>query len=646
MASGKVNLKTFWRAARTVFFLLSMVTSLLMLSAPLLVALGDVTTSLVLASRCYGVWEHMEKYTFQSSLMDIPLVSIVRSLIITCVYSLCNGPGLSHGPYLGTVTLCSFASIIILSVKASVFSSMLELEPKDITELMRQKLHVKSRGMPALFISSLIFSLGHAMVAYLTSCKGRRKLHFHQIDPEAILACRNAFSGQVKVPRSPTPCHSRNSKGNNEIKRKGVGLHESELPSSLLADVDSMFVTCQGLTIHYKISVTESPLSRSLSSSSFPESSPNSSPPHISPKPNTDRFLAFPSGFPHNVVRNFSNHLQTSSLDAPLLEDLAASPTFFSDEISTSSSENSSCSVSLYNPTSLEIDDVQGGKFAVVLVHGFGGGVFAWRHVMGVLARLVGCNVVAFDRPGWGLTSRPRRRDWEEKESRNPYKLESQVDLLLSFCSGLGLSSVVLVGHDDGGILVLKAAEKARRFSSFSVEVKGVVLVSVSLSRAVVPGFARILLHTSLRKKHMFRPLLRTEITQVINRRAWHDATKLTTEVLNVYKAPLYVEGWEEALHEIGRLSFSTVLSPQDASSLLESVKDLPVLVVTGADDALVPLKSAQQIASRLVNSRLVAVPGCGHLPHEECPKALLGALSPFISSLLPPDSRRRPLID
>lgn len=231
----------------------------------------------------------------------------------------------------------------------------------------------------------------------------------------------------MKAPRSPTPCHRRNSKGNNEIKRKGVGLDESELPSSLLADVDSMFLACQGLTIHYKISVTEPPLSRSLSSSSFPESSLNSSPPHISPKFVTDRFMAVPSRFPHNLVRNCSNHLQISSLDAPLLEDLAASPTFFSDEISTSSSEKSSCGVSLFNPPSLEMDNVQGGKCAVVLVHGFGGGVFSWRHVMGVLARLVGCNVVAFDRPGWGLTSRPRRRDWEEKESRNPYKLESQV---------------------------------------------------------------------------------------------------------------------------------------------------------------------------------------------------------------------------
>lgn len=49
------------------------------------------------------------------------------------------------------------------------------------------------------------------------------------------------------------------------------------------------------------------------------------------------------------------------------------------------------------------------------------------------------------------------------------FDVVEQVDLLLSFCSGLGLSSVVLVGHDDGGIIVLKAAEKARRFRSFSV---------------------------------------------------------------------------------------------------------------------------------------------------------------------------------
>ncbi|KAI7981824.1 Serine/threonine-protein kinase OSR1 [Camellia lanceoleosa] len=79
----------------------------------------------------------------------------------------------------------------------------------------------------------------------------------------------------------------------------------------------------------------------------------------------------------------------------------------------------------------------------------------------------------------------------------------SKVELLLSFYVEMSFSSVILVGHDNGGLLVLKA-----------VDIKGVLLLSVSLSREVVSGFARILLHTSLGKKHLVLPLLRTEITQ------------------------------------------------------------------------------------------------------------------------------------
>ena len=66
---------------------------------------------------------------------------------------------------------------------------------------------------------------------------------------------------------------------------------------------------------------------------------------------------------------------------------------------------------------------------------------------------------------------------------------------------------------------------------------------------------------------------------------------------------PLRVEGWDEALHEIGRLSFAMVLSPQDVAALLKSVEDVPALVVAGAEDVLVPLKSTQTLASKLVNS-------------------------------------------
>ncbi|XP_052478801.1 uncharacterized protein LOC105777694 isoform X2 [Gossypium raimondii] len=588
------------RIVRTAIFMVAMLASLIGSSLPLLVALGDIMVPFLLFSSftcvtCYSFNQHFRLYAFKNSLIDIPLVSILRSIIITCVYSMCDGPALSHGPYVGTVTLCAFVSIILLSIKACVFTvnSGIEAEASSSAySLTSQRLHwKKSWGMPVLFLSSVVFALGHTVIAYRTSCRARRKLLFHRVDPEAVLSCKNVFSGFQKVPRSPTPSAGKTPKSDSETRRKPFGQphDERELPARLLADIDSLFIALQGLTIHYKLSFPGSP-PRSLSSTTFLEPKVTCTPQVATGKLKLDRL-------DDSVAQVETSHLNSGTLQ----QDIEAS-----------------------------------GELGIILVHGFGGGVFSWRHVMGVLARQVGCSVAAFDRPGWGLTSRPSRKDWEGKELPNPYKLETQVDLLLSFCSEMGFSSVVLVGHDDGGLLALKAAQKVQTsMNSFNITIKAVVLLNVSLSREVVPAFARILLRTSLGKKHLVRPLLRTEITQVVNRRAWYDATKLTTEVLSLYKAPLCAEGWDEALHEISRLSSETILSPQNATSLLKAIEEMPVLVIAGAEDAHISLKSCQALASKLVNSRLVAISGCGHLPHEECPKALLAAISPFIHRLL-----------
>ncbi|TXG69195.1 hypothetical protein EZV62_004130 [Acer yangbiense] len=641
-AKGWLVLEKTRRIVRTVFFMVTMVASLMVSSLPVLVAVGDVLVPCVLISSfscvsCYGFKEHLHRYHFKSSLTDIPLVSVIRSLIISCVYSMCDAPGLSHGPYLGTVTLSSFVSILLLSVKVCVFTVNSQLGAEASSSLSRQRLHLKkSWGMPVLFLSSVVFALGHTVVAYRTSCRARRKLLFHRVDPEAVLSCKNVFSSFQKVPRSPTPA-GKTPKSDSEMRRKPLGAarDEGELPVRLLADIDSLFLTLQGLTVHYKLCLPGSP-PRSLSSTAFLEpSSTCTTPPMALGRLKVDRqaLSLFSKTQYQHLHRSYSNQFHSSSLYAPLLDGSAISAVI-SEDIPVLSLDDSVENDEM-NSGNLEQDVEANGQFGIVLVHGFGGGVFSWRHVMGVLARQIGCTVAAFDRPGWGLTSRPRQKDWEEKEFHNPYKLEAQVDLLLAFCSEMGFSSVVLVGHDDGGLLALKAAQRVQLMKSVNVAIKGIILLNVSLSREVVPAFARILLRTALGKKHLVRPLLRTEITQVVNRRAWYDATKLTTEVLSFYKAPLCVEGWDEALHEIGRLSYETYLSPHNASSLLKAVEDVPVLVIAGAEDALVPLKSSQAMASKFVNSRVVAISGCGHLPHEECPKALLAAITPFISRLL-----------
>jgi pimeloyl-ACP methyl ester carboxylesterase len=101
-------------------------------------------------------------------------------------------------------------------------------------------------------------------------------------------------------------------------------------------------------------------------------------------------------------------------------------------------------------------------------------------------------------------------------------------------------------------------------------------------------------------------------------------------------QGPLYVEGWDKALAEVNRACMtSAVLSSASAAELVRSVANLPALIVSGVQDKLVPLKASQSLASQLPLARLAAIPGCGHLPHEECPTALLSSTIPFISRYL-----------
>ncbi|KAL0865121.1 hypothetical protein Bca101_044239 [Brassica carinata] len=604
MEKGWFFLEKVRRCFRTVFFLVAMLASLLVSSLPLLVAIGDVLVPSFLLSSftcvtCYGAKEHLSRYSFKRSLTDIPLVSVARSFLVICIYSLSDVPALSHGPYLGTVSLCSVVSVLLLSVKACLFTVTSQLNTEASFSPSRHRLHLKkSWGMPVLFLSSVVFVLGHTVVAYVTSCRARRKILYHKVDPEAVLSCKSIFSGHQKVPRSPVPLVGKASKFDGEARRRPLSHDEGELP-----------------------------VRQSISSNVLEANSSYSTPETIAGRGKFDRkFMSMAEKSQHhNYHRSYSSVFNNSSLHGPLLD---TSPPLFKESQERTRQEEDMMNV--FNFEAEEKGMSESGQFGVVLVHGFGGGVFSWRHVMGPLAHELGCVVTAFDRPGWGLTARPHINDLEQRHLLNPYTLENQVEMLLAFCHEMGFSSVPFVGHDDGGLLVLKAAQRLMTTNDpIKVVVKGVVLLNVSLSREVVPDFARILLHTSLRKKHLVRPLLRTEIAQVVNRRAWYDPAKMTTD------APLHVEGWDEALHEIGRLSSETVLAPQNAALLLKAVENLPVLVIAGAEDALVPLKSSQAMASKLLNSRLVAVSGCGHLPHEECPKALLAAMSPFITRLV-----------
>ena len=88
-AGGKGWTETASRGLKTAWFMVVMLASLLVASAPVVVAAGDVAVALWLevrlgCPRCGGLRDHLRRYGFRSSLVDIPLLSVVRSLLITC----------------------------------------------------------------------------------------------------------------------------------------------------------------------------------------------------------------------------------------------------------------------------------------------------------------------------------------------------------------------------------------------------------------------------------------------------------------------------------------------------------------------------------------------------------------------------------
>ncbi|KAH7443939.1 hypothetical protein KP509_02G056900 [Ceratopteris richardii] len=100
------------RAFRTIIFMVIMVASLLVSSLPLLVSLVEETAPCVLPSiftcchSCFKLHHDWETYSFHMNLMDIPLVSLIRSLIILYVYSICGCSSLTYDIYVGAAGAC------------------------------------------------------------------------------------------------------------------------------------------------------------------------------------------------------------------------------------------------------------------------------------------------------------------------------------------------------------------------------------------------------------------------------------------------------------------------------------------------------------------------------------------------------------
>jgi pimeloyl-ACP methyl ester carboxylesterase len=260
------------------------------------------------------------------------------------------------------------------------------------------------------------------------------------------------------------------------------------------------------------------------------------------------------------------------------------------------------------------------GEPTLMLLHGFGASVFSWREVLTPLAERG--TAIAFDRPAFGLTERPVPGAWQ---GTNPYSAEAQVALTVGLMDRLDVDRAILIGHSAGGTVAIQTAlEHPERVPALIL-----VAPAVYTEGGTALGWLRPLLRTPQMRR--LGPLLVRSISvegQETLRRAWHDPSQITPEVVAGYREPLRAENWDRALWELTAARRST-----DIESQLDTLQ-IPTLVITGDDDRIVPTAQSVRLSRELPDAELVVIPDCGHVPHEECPEAFLRAVEDFLARL------------
>lgn len=257
------------------------------------------------------------------------------------------------------------------------------------------------------------------------------------------------------------------------------------------------------------------------------------------------------------------------------------------------------------------------GNPVFVLLHGFGASLYSWQAVMEPLSQIG--TVIAYDRPAFGLTERPLT--WE---GQNPYSREAQIDSVIELMDYFGVENAILVGNSAGGTVAMQTA------LAHPERVSALILVDPAVySGGGTPAWLRPLLATP-QMRHL-GPLIARQIQkrgpELINL-AWHNPDLITPETIELYRKPLQVENWDKALWE-----FTLASGPTGLDKRLSEFT-MPVLVITGDDDRIVPTEESIRLASELPNADMVVIPEAGHVPHEERPEKFMEAVRAFLAEL------------
>ncbi len=251
----------------------------------------------------------------------------------------------------------------------------------------------------------------------------------------------------------------------------------------------------------------------------------------------------------------------------------------------------------------------------LLLIHGFSASLQTWEPWVQRLGNEY--RLVSLDLPGHGLTQSP---------AGYQASIEALRDAVFAFTEQQQLSRFTIVGSSMGGNVAWEYA------LAHPEQVEALVLVDASGWPETRAGLDQDPPIFKLLRNPVLGPLLRDlDNTRLIRQgleAAFYDPTLVDDVMVRRYTQLARAPGHRDILLQM-TLGFRErhYATPERLAALR-----MPVLILSGDTDRLVPVEHARQFNSAIAGSQLVVFEQTGHVPQEERPDESAAATREFLA--------------
>lgn len=250
--------------------------------------------------------------------------------------------------------------------------------------------------------------------------------------------------------------------------------------------------------------------------------------------------------------------------------------------------------------------DTGGNGVPLVFVHGFPLDQTLWSAQINDLADVA--RVIAPDLRGFGESQMPG----------DAITIETYADDVRALLDALGIKSAVIAGLSMGGYITLAFYRK------YAARVRGLILANTKAGADSAEGKKARDDNAALAREQGVAAITERMLPKMLTPQTIAERPDLANSV----RAMMSRQSVEAVV-----AALMAMRDRPDSTPRLSEIS-VPTLIITGAEDSLIPPKESEMMRDAIPGARLVIIPGAAHLSNVEQPEAFNQAVREFLKSV------------